>query len=181
MEVAKDDNKDEETDEPPVIKPRPNQYGGKEPRGKPEAMAIALARDLAEKNQDLPEPTESTAVEPTKPKAKRTTSPKRSRKKAPPATPDDRSENLLSEDVPPITEAEYENLEALMIQFCRVPLLAEFSRPVALLHPEVRKSTWRGVYCDIVIIDPLNLCVLSEPSFFLVFRIFSSSRSIPRL
>jgi hypothetical protein len=48
-----------------------------------------------------------------------------------------RSELLLHEPTVPITNAEYENLELLMIQFCRVPLLAEFSRPVALLHPEV--------------------------------------------
>ena len=43
----------------------------------------------------------------------------------------------MDDPAPPITTAEYENLEALMVQFCRVPLLAEFSRPVALLHPEV--------------------------------------------
>jgi len=28
-------------------------------------------------------------------------------------------------------------LDALMNEFCKVPFLAEFSRPVALLHPEV--------------------------------------------
>lgn len=43
----------------------------------------------------------------------------------------------MEDPVKPISNAEYENLEQLMIQFCRVPLLAEFSRPVALLHPEV--------------------------------------------
>mmetsp|Transcript_24276 Transcript_24276/g.34203 ORF Transcript_24276/g.34203 Transcript_24276/m.34203 type:complete len:932 (+) Transcript_24276:449-3244(+) len=36
-----------------------------------------------------------------------------------------------------MTEAQYDNLVALMEQFCKVPLLAEFSRPVALLHPEL--------------------------------------------
>ncbi len=36
-----------------------------------------------------------------------------------------------------MTEAEYNNLYALMHQFCRVPLLAEFSRPISLLHPEL--------------------------------------------
>jgi hypothetical protein len=40
--------------------------------------------------------------------------------------------------VPNITDAQYRNLESLLIRFCRVPLLAEFSRPVSLLHPEVR-------------------------------------------
>jgi len=43
----------------------------------------------------------------------------------------------MDDAVDPITEAEYGKLEALMEQFCRVPLLAEFSRPVALLHPEL--------------------------------------------
>lgn len=46
----------------------------------------------------------------------------------------------MNDPVQPITAAEYENLKSLMIQFCRVPLLAEFSRPVSLLHPEVRNS-----------------------------------------
>jgi len=36
-----------------------------------------------------------------------------------------------------ITREEYVNLEQLMEQFCKVPLLAEFSRPVSLLHPEL--------------------------------------------
>ena len=36
-----------------------------------------------------------------------------------------------------ITEVEYENLDKLMEHFSRVPLLAEFSQPVAVLHPEV--------------------------------------------
>lgn len=52
--------------------------------------------------------------------------------------------NVLSDDTLADYEGtmllEYENLEALMVQFCRVPLLAEFSRPVALLHPEVSDS-----------------------------------------
>lgn len=48
-----------------------------------------------------------------------------------------RNELLLHERAPGISQSEYKNLEALMTQFCRVPLLAEFSRPVALLHPEV--------------------------------------------
>ncbi len=43
----------------------------------------------------------------------------------------------LHEEVPKITKAEYTNLDALMSQFCKVPLLAEFSRPVSLLHPEL--------------------------------------------
>uniref|UniRef100_A0A7S1VTX3 Bromo domain-containing protein n=1 Tax=Grammatophora oceanica TaxID=210454 RepID=A0A7S1VTX3_9STRA len=43
----------------------------------------------------------------------------------------------LDDPAPPITEQEYQNIEALMVQFCKVPLLAEFSRPVSLLHPEL--------------------------------------------
>lgn len=49
-----------------------------------------------------------------------------------------RCEFLLDQQAPKLTESEYECLESMMTQFCRVPLLAEFSRPVGLLHPEVR-------------------------------------------
>ena len=51
---------------------------------------------------------------------------------------DTRTERLLEEDAPPITNDEYLSLQELMTQFCKVPLLNEFSRPVASLHPEVR-------------------------------------------
>ena len=44
----------------------------------------------------------------------------------------------LDETLPGITDAQYENVEALMNVFCKVPFLAEFTRPVILLHPEVR-------------------------------------------
>lgn len=43
----------------------------------------------------------------------------------------------LDDVVPDITDAEYENVQALMTEFCKVPFLAEFSRPVSLLHPEI--------------------------------------------
>jgi len=43
----------------------------------------------------------------------------------------------MDDPVPAITDAQYENVEALMSVFCKVPFLAEFSRPVALLHPEL--------------------------------------------
>jgi len=43
----------------------------------------------------------------------------------------------LDDSVPDITDAEYENVQALMTEFCKVPFLAEFSRPVSLLHPEM--------------------------------------------
>jgi hypothetical protein len=51
-------------------------------------------------------------------------------------------EFLLGEHVPQISDAEYKNLQEMMIQFCRVPLLSEFSRPVAMLHPEVSLCVW---------------------------------------
>ena len=43
----------------------------------------------------------------------------------------------LDDWVPDIADAEYENVQALMTDFCKVPFLAEFSRPVSLLHPEI--------------------------------------------
>jgi hypothetical protein len=71
------------------------------------------------------------------------TSSKASKKKSSSSKMTSRSELLLSETPPAITRGEYENLQALMVQFCRVPLLAEFSRPVALLHPEVSSTDSR--------------------------------------
>lgn len=43
----------------------------------------------------------------------------------------------LEDPVPPISSQDYDNLQSLMNQFCRVPLLTEFSRPVSSLHPEL--------------------------------------------
>jgi hypothetical protein len=125
------------------------------PRGKPEAMAVRLAAAAMEETlEDLEAERQETEAEVVaeaviddsdgvvlakveKPKPSRSRSlPKKSKKQAPPSS--ERTELLLSEEPPGITEDEYENLESLMIQFCRVPLLAEFSRPVTLLHPEVR-------------------------------------------
>jgi hypothetical protein len=45
----------------------------------------------------------------------------------------------MDDIVPDITDVQYENAKALMTVFCKVPFLAEFSRPVSLLHPEVCK------------------------------------------
>lgn len=47
----------------------------------------------------------------------------------------------MDDIVPEITDVQYENVQAIMNVFCKVPILAEFSRPVSLLHPEV------GVRC----------------------------------
>lgn len=43
----------------------------------------------------------------------------------------------MDDIVPEITDVQYENVQAIMNVFCKVPFLAEFSRPVSLLHPEV--------------------------------------------
>jgi hypothetical protein len=134
------------------------------PRGKPEAMAakLASAARLSEKldesesgkeeaevvAQPLDDSMEvdtgaeadavvSEAVTPApQPKKKKKKSPTPKKKKEAPNS----SIPTMEDPVKPITGVEYENLEALMVQFCRVPLLAEFSRPVALLHPEVSDS-----------------------------------------
>ena len=181
-------------------------------RGKPEAMATALAAEQVEANrleleqelrdgkagvgsddegaaveavveaEPMDEDTEvvggvlATLATPPKrspkPKPKSTprkrsaSSPKRARKlptKPPAASP--RTELLLEEDPPKITDEEYENLEALMVQFCRVPLLSEFSRPVSLLHPEVSGSINRCTIFSFVIDLPCHLNV-TFPLFF---------------
>lgn len=116
------------------------------PRGKPEAMASAIAAaSIPPPDEDVamavavPSHEPEIATTPSKPPAKKkprkrkaSTSPGRSRKKASVAGP-----LSIDDPVPPITDVEYRNIEDMMQQFCRVPLLAEFSRPVALLHPEV--------------------------------------------
>lgn len=128
-----------------------------QPRGKPEAMAakLASAARLQEKMDELEmeddvvaEPlddsldmtmgtvdtvaTVETQKETQKKKIKRKTPPKKSSPKADLLYP------TMDDPTPDhVTAAQYENLESMMSQFCRVPLLAEFSRPVALLHPEV--------------------------------------------
>lgn len=73
-----------------------------------------------------------------------------------------RREFLLGETVPAIKEAEYENLQELMTQLCRVPLLAEFSRPVSILHPEVRRSR-----------SSSSACAANAPTHFIFIVQFS--------
>ena len=124
------------------------------PRGKPEAMVVAMAADrIQEENEGdsmvtaVPVADDTVAhaqaeittsapvASPAKKKPKKrkaSTSPHRPKKKGGGDAP------TLDDPVPPITEVEYENIEALLEQFCKVPLLSEFSRPVSLLHPEVR-------------------------------------------
>ena len=60
----------------------------------------------------------------------------------------------MDDIVPPITDVQYENAEALMTEFCKVPFLAEFSRPVSLLHPEVCDCLFM---CVLITILSLNI------------------------
>jgi len=46
----------------------------------------------------------------------------------------------LSDPAPNLTDAEYMNLDALMTQFCSVPYLTEFCRPLSILHPDMISS-----------------------------------------
>lgn len=123
------------------------------PRGKPEAMAVALAASKIESAQrelqeeEVPEAVAEAVAEPVQdekeeemsppPKPKKQRKSPVKKKSPPPTLPLQRTELIFGEKVKPITSDEYSNLDVLMQQFCKVPLLAEFSRPVALLHPEV--------------------------------------------
>lgn len=120
------------------------------PRGKPEAMAKALAASIAEEEREKqqkikspkPKKSASKSSSPKSASKKGGSKKKKSTTKSKPTSlfpsPSDRHEFLVGERVPTITPEQYQNLQELMTQFCRVPLLAEFSRPVSLLHPEVR-------------------------------------------
>lgn len=136
------------------------------PRGKPQAVAarLASAARLQEKMEELEaeqsddvvveavvdddDPMDQTmdtlATVDTLATAASTASsaPPKKKKKRSPATKKKSSaaavmHPTMDDPVKPITDVEYVNLQNLMVQFCRVPLLAEFSRPVSLLHPEV--------------------------------------------
>jgi len=131
-------------------------------RGKPEAMAakLASASRLQEKMEELEAEVEAEVVDgpaddsldmtmdtvatvatADTPTARKETPKKKQKKKAAPkkkAPPKpELNHPTMDDSTRPISATEYENLEQLMNQFCRVPLLAEFSRPVALLHPEL--------------------------------------------
>lgn len=138
------------------------------PRGKPEAMATAIAAAGVQKKNDNEEgipismPAKNNSVEtaavpskstPTKKSKKRkaSTSPGRSRRKAVASS----DEPSVQDPVPRITDVEYENVVNLMEQFCKVPLLSEFSRPVSLLHPEV------SAQCDYIVPVYENILILS--------------------
>ena len=142
--------------------PEPKKLAAQAIRGKPEAMAAAIAAAPIRNGTEEEEEAVATAVPvaddvvvevdaqaevavaaslstetPKKkaPKKRKATPSLKPKKKQP--TPLVSSGPTVDDPVPPITEVEYENVIALMEQFCRVPLLAEFSRPVARLHPEV--------------------------------------------
>lgn len=154
----RDDDEERERGSSPATK-EPRQPV---PRGKPEAMAVALAqarvnaeqKELEEDEDDDDDDEEEAIAEPVEeggvlaslprpPLPPLVTTSKASKKKSSSSKMTSRSELLLSETPPAITRGEYENLQSLMVQFCRVPLLAEFSRPVALLHPEVSSTDSR--------------------------------------
>ena len=108
------------------------------------AVVVATEEDAAEEEEApasaRPAPVDHPAAKPAAPRKRTATKMKsaslqRSRPTSPATDYNDGTENLLTET---ISEREYQNLDSLMEQFCRVPLLAEFSRPVNLLHPEVR-------------------------------------------
>jgi hypothetical protein len=158
-----DDDEDDDDDADSVTKAAPPPP----PRGKPEIMASKLAAaaraqeklDEGEKDEDdevVAQPlddsmevdanAEATAVVSEAPTP--APAPKKKKKKSPtPKKPKAATSSAIptmEDPVTPITDVEYENLEALFVQFCRVPLLAEFSRPVALLHPEVSEIYWHS-------------------------------------
>jgi hypothetical protein len=122
-------------------------------RGKPEALATAIARGTIVETEaeavalpfsDGADEAEATASSMPPPAKKKKSSSKKKSSKLPSPQPSSGTKKLaintgpsLDDPVAPITEAEYHNVRALMHQFCKVPLLSEFSRPVSLLHPEV--------------------------------------------
>ena len=72
--------------------------------------------------------------------------------------PTTKREFLLGEVAPDMTDAEYHSLQEMMIQFCRVPLLSEFSRPVAMLHPEVTTTIlFRIIYMSVHVVSLTHL------------------------
>lgn len=116
-------------------------------RGKPEALATALAQGSSAEAEAIAMPIseEPDDDEPSQlhiaPKQKKATKKKAAKLPGTPSSLPKKKAALntcpsLDDPVAPITDAEYQNVKALMHQFCKVPLLAEFSRPVALLHPE---------------------------------------------
>ena len=119
----------------------------KKPRGKPESMAQALAertkeefiKELKNEMKQGDGATDSLAKIPAPaPKEKKKAAPKKKKDSgSSTSTKAKNEENRLAKAAPHITPEQYVSLEALMKTFCRVPLLSEFSRPVALLHPEV--------------------------------------------
>jgi hypothetical protein len=88
----------------------------------------------------------------------------------------------MDDPIKPITAAEYENLQALLVQFCRVPLLAEFSRPVSLLHPEVciYTNSWTHTHIRVMYyltVSPSFCVYLYIVNEYLFQNSASSSRS----
>jgi len=98
-----------------------------------EVEAVAVAEPAAS--------ADAVVIKPPPKKKRKTPSKKSTPSKKPAESPATKLVELsgpsLDDPVDPITEAEYKNLDKLLEHFCKVPLLAEFSRPVILLHPEL--------------------------------------------
>lgn len=138
-------------------------------RGKPEALATAIAQGtiveteaeavalpFSEDTAGADEAEATVSSMPPPAKKKKATSKKKSSKSPAPQPSSGTKKKVavntgpsLDDPVAPITEAEYHNVRALMHQFCKVPLLSEFSRPVSLLHPEVSSND--DCSCGIVV------------------------------
>lgn len=145
-------------------------------RGKPEVIASAARLqekydELAAEDQDhsAEDAVEEAEVKKETPGTTGKSASKKKRKRSPTPKPKKRDPSVPTMDDPikPITAAEYENLQELMEHFCRVPLLAEFSRPVSLLHPEVRtKDNNQRIL-------PFIKCVLTFFFSYLLFLLYS--------
>jgi len=118
-----------------------------EPKGKPLALATVIARDSTVEAEAVAMPVfeegDEAVASPLLSKKRKVPSKKKPLKSPtlPTAAPKKKAvlhtAPSLDDPVASVTEDEYVNIQALMHQFCRVPLLAEFSRPVSLLHPEL--------------------------------------------
>lgn len=109
------------------------------PSSAPETPSTPTAKEKKKpaKKAGSPSAKKKTASSTKKTATKKTPTTKTPKKKANETILNTGTQPVIHESVPDITELEYRNLDLLMEQFCKVPLLAEFSRPISLLHPEL--------------------------------------------
>ncbi|GFH55120.1 hypothetical protein CTEN210_11596 [Chaetoceros tenuissimus] len=107
------------------------------PSSAPETPSSPTAKKKPAKKTGSPSAKKKAASSTKKTATKKTPTTKTPKKKAAETILNTGTQPVIHESVPDITEAEYKNLDLLMEQFCKVPLLAEFSRPISLLHPEL--------------------------------------------